>query len=196
MKENKTQIVESIELIRNTIDSSRNRLQRDAAVPFIVWGWTTVAVSVAVWYALNITGDIRWNWLWLAIPAVGGCGLWGYGRSRTERTLTRTWVDRVMTCLWASLGAIAFTSGWLSACGLLPILYTVLLLMGTGTAVTGLVMKSWLMAAAGFAMAMVFAPTALFVSGVDRILVFAAAFVVSMVIPGHIFHVQNRKRDE
>lgn len=196
MKENQTQITESIELIRNTIDLSRKRLQRDAAVPFIVWGWTTVAVSLTVWYALYATGDPRWNRLWFAIPLIGGCGLWLCCMARTDRTLTRTWVDRVMSCLWVTLGAVAFTCSCLSVCGLVPILYTVLLLMGIGTAVSGLVMRSWLLALAGFMMAMAFAPATLLVRGADGILVFAAAFLVTMVVPGHVFHVQNRKQDE
>jgi len=196
MKEEKTQIVESIELIRNTIDLSRKRLQRDAAMPFIIWGWTAVAVSLAVWYALYVTGDVRWNWLWMVIPVIGGCGLWLCSKAKTDRTLTRTWVDRVMGCLWVTLGAVAFTYSCLSVWGLVPILYTVLLLMGIGTAVSGLVMKSWLLILAGFIMAMVFAPTTLLVKGVDGILIFAAAFLVTMVIPGHVFHAQNTKQDE
>lgn len=196
MKEDKTQIVDSIELIRNTIDLSRKRLQRNAAMPFIIWGWTTVVVSLAVWYALYATGNSHWNRLWLAIPVIGGCGLWLCLRSKTDGTLTRTWVDRVMSCLWMTLGVMAVPYGFLAACMPIPILYTVLLMMGIGTAVSGLVMKSWLLIVAGFMMAMVFAPVTLLVSGVDSILVFAAAFFVAMVIPGHVFHVQNTKQDE
>ncbi len=196
MKEEKTQITENIELIRNTIDLSRKRLQRDAAIPFIIWGWTTVAVSLAVWYALYATGNGHWNRLWLAIPVIGGCGLWLCLRARTGKTLTRTWVDRVMSCLWMTLGVMALPYSFMTAFVPIPILYTVLLMMGIGTAVSGLVMKSWLLIVAGFMMAMVFAPVTLLVKGVDSILVFAAAFFVAMVIPGHVFHMQNKKQDE
>ena len=192
MKEEKTQITESIELIRNTIDLSRKRLQRDAAVPFLIWGWTTVAVSLAVWYALYATGNGHWNRLWLSIPVIGGCGLWLCLRAKTGKTLTRTWVDRVMSCLWMTLGVVAFAYSCLAPFMQIHILYTVLLLMGIGTAVSGLVMKSWLLIVAGFMMAMLFAPVTLLVSGVESILIFAAAFFVTMVVPGHIFHAQNK----
>ena len=62
---------ESLALINRMIENTRNRLSRNSGRPFLIWGYTTVAVSLFN-YVVNVTGGpVGWSWSWFLIPVVG-----------------------------------------------------------------------------------------------------------------------------
>lgn len=75
----------------------------------------------------------------------------------------------------------------------LPVLFIVLLLMGMGTALTGLVIKYKVVAVCG-AVGALSSIGCLFYEGIDRILIFAFVFIFMMIIPGHALNHAARKR--
>ena len=79
-------------------------------------------------------------------------------------------------------GGIAALTSWI---GGINILYVEALLMACGTAITGLVLRWRTVTLAGVA-SILLTPLFAVVEGIDRLPVFAALFVVMMVIPGHI----------
>ena len=71
MEEKKLDAQESIELITRMIRNTRQRLERHSGRPFLIWGYTTVAVSLLN-YSLNIAGaDPAWSLSWFLIPVLG-----------------------------------------------------------------------------------------------------------------------------
>lgn len=74
----------------------------------------------------------------------------------------------------------------------LPILFIILLIMGMGTAVTGLIIRFTPTIVGGIA-AIILAPCTLLAGNMWQPLPFIAGFVVMMIIPGHILnHTSNR----
>ena len=56
MKHNNFSEAESLELITSMIQDSRARLARNSGTPFLIWGYTTVAISI-----LNYILSIRYQ---------------------------------------------------------------------------------------------------------------------------------------
>lgn len=182
---------QSLSLIVKMIDATRERVIRDLGTPFLVMGYVTVLSSLAVWLAFERTGDYRWQLLWFSISAAG-IACWVRERRKERRQRVTTYVDRIVGYIWATFGIVAFLQSMLSILTPLPILYLTVLLMGLGTALTGLIVRFRAYTVAGLLSAVVLAPACLLVERMDDCLVFAAAFVVMMVIPGHIFNYRSK----
>lgn len=182
---------QSLSLIVKMIDATRERVIRDLGTPFLVMGYVTVLSSLAVWLAFERTGDYRWQLLWFTISAAG-IACWVRERRKERRQHVTTYVDRIVGYIWATFGIVAFLQSMLSILTPLPILYLTVLLMGLGTALTGLIVRFRAYTVAGLLSAVALAPACLLVERMDDCLVFAAAFVVMMVIPGHIFNYRSK----
>ena len=78
----KTHLTEaqSLELITSMIQDSRSRLARNSGTPFLIWGYTTVAVSLFNALALYLGWSHAWAWSWFTIPVVG----WLAGAKRPQ----------------------------------------------------------------------------------------------------------------
>lgn len=201
---------ESLELITRMIRNTRSRLERHSGRPFLIWGYVTVAVSLLN-YALNVAGaDPFWSLSWFLIPIVGYLLMRLFPEKKGSEP--RTEIDRIVGALWAvcSLALIPiFTLALLHGLSYRPSLFALItLVMAIGTAATGLIVRSKVYAVAGclgMAGAMLFALydfllARLADAGTDvgaallnnEILIFAALFVVMMVIPGHIINYRTR----
>ena len=55
---------ESLELIAQMIQNTKSRMTRNSGAPFLIWGYTTIIVSLSVWFLLKETGNYHWQWLW------------------------------------------------------------------------------------------------------------------------------------
>lgn len=186
---------QSLSLILRMVDSTRERVIRDLGTPFLVMGYVTVFSSLAVWLAFEHTGDYRWQFLWFTI-ALAGIGCWVRERRRGRLQRATTYVDRIVGYIWATFGIVAFLQSMLSIFTPLPILYLTVLLMGLGTALTGLIVRFRAYTVAGLFSAVALAPACLLVERMDDCLVFAAAFAVMMVIPGHIFNHKSNHHEK
>ena len=65
MEERKLNEKESLELIAQMIQNTKNRLETNCGMPFLFWGYTTLFVSLLVWFLVVTTGKLL-----LAIPMV------------------------------------------------------------------------------------------------------------------------------
>lgn len=95
---------ESLELIARMIRETQDNTARYAAYPLLIWGYTTVAISLVVWYFYLQTGVWQINFLWFALPVIAGpltIFLIGKTRIRSKK-LHRPgdWSD--MGCVWSS----------------------------------------------------------------------------------------------
>ena len=65
MEERKLNEKESLELIAQMIQNTKNRLETNCGMPFLFWGYTTIFVSLLVWFLVVTTRKLL-----LAIPMV------------------------------------------------------------------------------------------------------------------------------
>lgn len=209
MEEKKLDAQESIELITRMIRNTRQRLERHSGRPFLIWGYTTVAVSLLN-YSLNIAGaDPAWSLSWFLIPVLGILLMRLFPEKKSSEP--RTEIDRIVNSLWivCSLALVpifilCLFHGW----NYRPSLFALItLVMSIGTAATGLIVRSKVYTAAGLLGMAGTAAIALWdfylkqlpnPQQIDcrmlnnEILIFAAIFVVMMVIPGHIINRRSR----
>ncbi len=191
MEERQLNEKESLELIARMIQNTQQKLEKGSGISFLVWGYTTIGISLLVWYFLKATGNPKINYLWFLIPLIAGPIMFIF-LQKNEKGV-KTYVDRVISYIWLVLGiAGLITSVTAMLYWNLPILFIIILLMGSGTAITGLVIRFTPIAIAGFA-GLALSLVCLFILGVNQILVFAAVFLVMMVIPGHILNVKGRR---
>ena len=182
---------ESLELIARMIQNTQQKFEKGNGVTFLIWGYTTIVVSLLVWYLLTTTGDYRMHYLWFLIPIIGTPITWLFYRKQEKGV--KTYIDKIVSYVWIVLG---FTGFLVSLTAMfywkIPILFVIILLMGSGTALTGLIIKFKPIAIAGF-IGLLLSLCCLFANGIDSILVFAAVFLVMMVIPGHILNARGKR---
>ena len=191
MKNEQQQAQEQLELITRMIDQTRNRLIRNAGLPFLIWGYATLATTAAVAAALCTTDDSRWNGLWFAIPLIGWFGMYLTRNSRTQEA--SSFIDRTLRQIWIVLGTAAWVGlgpVWLGAGSGFPVLTIVLLLMGIGTTISGLVIRFPLLAGGG-CVAIGLAPCLTLVPDRMQLLLFGIGFALMMILPGHVLNYRS-----
>ena len=196
MEEKSLNEKESLELITRMIQNTQNRLVGNEGMPFLIWGYITVAVTIAVGLVLTLTQNYLWNGLWFAIPVLGWI-LTILFNKKTE-TGIKTYVDKVVWYVWIVIGIGCVLSAALCILNNLQmhILFIELLLVGSGAAITGLVIEFKAVTIGGF-IGMALAFLMLFIAFEKMVVilaVFVAAFIVMMIIPGHILNHAARQQ--
>lgn len=182
---------EGLALIGRMIDDTRNRMVRNAGRVYLVWGYATVFTALAVWGLASCFNDIRWNYLWFMLPVLGWA-LLRLTRPKERESTAPNFIDRVTNVIGLVTGGAALLVSTLSILLLLPIpiAFTILLMLGTMTAINGLVTRftpGIVCGVAGIALA----PVTLMVIGNWHILLFIIGFVVILIVPGHILNYQS-----
>ena len=185
---------ESLDLISQMIRNTRSRLEDNSGIPFLIWGYTTVIVAVVVWSLVTTSGNYLWHWLWFAIPVFGGT-LWLLHNKKqlNNRSRVITFVDRAISHVWMVFGIASFMISIISFLTYIPILFIVLLTMGMATAFTGFMIRFKPFLFSGF-IVVLFSPLCVIVRDTSSILIFAAIFVLMMVIPGHMLNYTAKRR--
>ena len=191
MEDKQLNAAESIALISRMIDNTRNRMLRNSGRPFLVWGYVTVFTTLLVMGAVYYFQNPKWNILWMLLPVLGALLMWLTRDKHTEGKVS-TFVDRVINNVWLVMGLTAWFVSLLSVFGDMPvpILFVILLMMGMGTAITGLVIR-FVPAAVGGAAAIILAPVSLAATGYWVPALFIAGFVAMMIVPGHILNYKS-----
>lgn len=179
---------ESLELISQMIQTSQNKLSKGDGLPFLLWGYATLIGTFAVWLALHITtGNPNSYWLWLLIPAIGGPA--SIIISKRLAPTVKTYIENTLNYVWL---VITFASAILTVLAFLQIINThmifiVLLLMGSGTTITGFILKFKPLIICGFA-AMIISPVyyLLPLDFTTHLLFFGLVISLMMIIPSHI----------
>lgn len=184
---------ESLELITRMIRNTQHRLERHTGMPMLIWGYATAITTLLVWWAVSYTGDYRMQFLWFLIPLTGGIGML---LLKKKPAGVRTYVDRVVGYIWLVLGLTGFLLSCLSILSVmwkLPVLFIIILIMGIGTILTGLVVQFRPMVIGGV-VAMGIGVAHYLLPGLDiKMLTFILAYVVMMIIPGHILNHRAKK---
>ena len=206
MEERKMNEAESLELITSMINDSRARMGRDFGTPFLIWGYTTVLVSIIQALIVAFVDDFMpYLWLWGAIPLIG----WPLMLclNRQERGAVN-YIDRCVGAVWTGIGiASVFIPFY---CGLgISVFSTVVVLMGVGTYVTAVVIKDKVVKRIG--VVAIISPVAFAIAEfayvryhtvqdvayygglyLTECIIFAVIIFMLLVVPGHIL---NRKKN-
>ena len=185
---------ESIELIAQMIQTTKNRVTQSDFNPFLVWGYTVTAISIADYILIKTTGNPLWFFLWLVLLIPYFVSLF-----KRKRPYVVTYIDDMLQNVWRVIGAMfGLTIVAITGIGLgigiidfsimmpLSIIYA-----GIGTSITGLIIKEkWFIwtPLAGLVAAtyMLVAPHT--DAHTDNLwnLLFGLSFLIFMVIPAHI----------
>ena len=200
MEERKFTEKESLELISQMISASRQRLQKGSGNPFLCYGYTSLAISVATFLISRFSGNYVWNLLWILmfIPAIV---LWI--KDRGEKPETTSYIDRMLTNTWKvvlmlmllSLVVIVCSGFGAGVVNMMLMLPLALIFVCTGTLITGLTIgEGGIVGMTVIAFAIPVLLLSAMVAG-DRYLPVwnlagGLSFLFSLVIPGHII---NRK---
>lgn len=103
MEDKKLTGIESIELITSMINRTKERYIGSGNI-MLLWGYLIVAVTVLVWVLVATTGNPAWNWLWFAIPFVGGIATPLMARREKLRKGVTTYSDMITDRLWTLFG--------------------------------------------------------------------------------------------
>lgn len=205
MEEKKLNEQESLALITSMINDTRERLAENSGRPFLIWGYTSIAVSMLEYAAITFAWNRYWVLAWWLIPIIGHTLMWLFCRKKEhtpksyiDRRIESIWIVTGGTCLFAVIGNIMYGS-------LSMLLFSVVLLIGTGVTITGLIIKDFTTAFVGsiasvFSLAFPIVHQFQLAAGETgrhaistNILIFVAIFFVVLVIPGHILNCKNRK---
>lgn len=205
MENNKLSEAQSLELITSMIQDSRSRLARNSGTPFLIWGYTTVAVSLFNALALYLGWSHAWAWSWFSIPVIGWLGMMLLFKQEPS---ARNYIDRIVSMIWVVIGlsfAWLFVGAVVFGCS---ISFLTVVVMGIGTVLTGCVIKHRTTTICGWAAmcASLIFPIVYFIiaksgsaSAISEVwiwgelIVFALIFLVMMVIPGHILNHKYNK---
>ena len=198
MEERKFTEKESLELISQMISASRQRLQKGSGNPFLCYGYSSLAISVATFLITRFSGNYVWNLLWILmfVPAIV---LWI--KDRGEKPETTSYIDRMLTNTWKvvlmlmvmSLVVIVCSGLGAGVVNMMLMLPLALIFVCTGTLITGLTIgEGSIVGMTTIAFVMPVLLLSGMVSGDGYLPVWNLAggfsFLFSLVIPGHIIN--------
>ena len=202
MEERKMNEAESLELITSMINDSRARMGRDFGTPFLIWGYTTVLVSIIQALIVAFVDDFMpYLWLWGAIPLIG----WPLMLclNRQERGAVN-YIDRCVGAVWTGIGIASVFIPFYCGFGI-SVFSTVVVLMGVGTYVTAVVIKDKVVKRIG--VVAIISPVAFAIAKfayvryhtvqdvayygglyLTECIIFAVIIFMLLVVPGHILN--------
>lgn len=181
---------ESLDLISRMIQNTQNNLESRGWKSMLIGGYTTIGISLLVYFLLIYTHNPHYNFLWLGILPI--ISLFSILDKKKHPKRVITYIDRVIGQVWLVLGITACIVSCIAFIKYIPILFIIALLINVGTTITGLVVKFRSFTVGGF-IGIGLAFSLLFIQDLDSILVFCAIFIFCMVIPGHILYYTEKK---
>lgn len=209
MEEKRMTERESLALISQMIQRTKDRVRIGDGNLLLLWGYVSVGVALAVYAALWLTRDPASNWLWLLIPIVGLAVQKIMGRHKPAVPKASTYVDRISAGIWQIVSVMAFfgmgTCLGFSVCGYGTRGWTAMLLyafifIGFGTAAQGIVLRERSLVCGGlFSLMAGGIVTCCVLSGIPLLAVwvlplYIVSFTLMMIVPGHIINRKARRQ--
>lgn len=185
MEEKRITEKESLELIALMIENTKNNLERGSGRSLLLWGYVCVAVALGVFISWQLTGNSLVFWGWWAIPLIGFPFQCMINRKSPKRITT--YIDKSVENSWRVIGICAVLTPLAFLFANVQILFVEALLVSIGGTITGLLIKYKPLSILGSA-AILLSYLLLFVAPEYQMLVFAALFVLLMIVPGHLLN--------
>lgn len=197
MKQTKLNEKESLALITSMIQESREHFARHAAYPILIWGYTTLVLSIGIWYAIAYHGCWDAQYAWFLLPLICYPPTYYFSRKDRQTEGMRTYMERITGEIWTVFGFVGLL---LSCCsfipqlqGLLNIYFYIPLLMSMGGTLSGLVNRYKPTVICG-TVGIVSSFGILLLPLPSGLLLFGAIFAEMTIIPGHLLNRDLKKR--
>ncbi len=207
MEDKKLTEKESLELITSMIARTKARYLGSGNI-LLMWGYLVVFISILVWIMLASTHQNVWNWLWFAIPVIGMPATLIMSRREKRTYGATTYSDKITSRLWILFGVseivltlicLGFAIIGNINCWSAMLVYT-LLVAPSAEIAQGMIVKEKCLIWSGM-VGMVIGMIAVCctvghipLSANWFMPLFILAWVVMMIVPGHIInHNANKK---
>ena len=204
MKEQNLTEKESLEIITRMIQQTKQNFQLGSGNIFLCYGYTSVILSLLVYFLCYFTSSLAWHNLWflMFVPMI-------YEKisRKKSKNIVVTYTDKAVHNVWNVINAL-FILTVITMCVigyineiliLIPMLPLALLYVGIGTACTGVIMNE---------KSMTYFPIISFVIsiymllhllvnesfGIEWNLLGGLSFFTMLVIPGHVLNRKSLKQ--
>lgn len=197
----------SLEIIRESIESSQHAITKNSSWVLIWWGLCVVAFSLLIAYLWDNHGGPAWNALWAVMGGTGYLGEWII--SKHKKPVPTNFVSKTIGHVWATFGIFMCLFGLilgLTGGGIIPIkllvpeaLYylnitsIISLCFGIASTITGFIIKNRIVQICGLIAGLGGFFCALQYPWVEQLYVMAVVAIVGMIIPGIIIYYQNKE---
>lgn len=199
MEEKELNGKESLELISKMIQQTRQNMDSGRGNSFLLYGYTTVGISLVTYFLILMTHNPIWWFLWLLMLVLFLADKW---RTRNKRAEVVTYTDRMVNSTWKVTGwltVLIFAAITLIGFFIFKYIYFELMMpfslicVGIGVSITGMVLRMKVM---------IYTPFIAFVVAIYMILALVMqqhisnewnllegfSFLIMMVIPGHLLN--------
>jgi hypothetical protein len=209
MEEKNLNEKESIELISRMIQQSSHRIERGSGNLFLVWGYVCAAVSLLVFCLFMLTANPLFNFLYLLIPVFGfliqaivqkkTSQKEGHAMSFTDFAIGKTWSTLSPIFFIAMLPCIFYMFFYNQGMIWIALFVLGLLLPGIGTTISGQLLKEKVMIYGGYVgiiLGVIVLCECMHTCRVNGLwyLIFSAAYVFMMIIPGHYLNLKGKRK--
>ncbi|MCR5312335.1 MAG: hypothetical protein K6E54_01565 [Bacteroidaceae bacterium] len=198
---------ESLELITQMIQQTKDNLPIGSGTTFLIWGYTSVIIGCLVWILQLLNFGNSAAWIYVLLPFIG-CLLSILYNRKPKEGIAENYSTYMINSIWKLVSYSFIIAAIIIVYFIIfhkqahTIIFFVLglLLPGIGTAVTGLALKEKSAVVGGFlgitfgiaAMEMYILNSTL---TIDWHLGFAASYAIMMVIPGHLINDKAKKQN-
>jgi len=191
MEQNKEMTAqESLQLISESLNKSRNDILRNSAKYFVLWGILLTATSLAIYLLWHFTGKPQWNFLWFAMPVIGYPLAALVGKSNAP--IPQNEVSKMLGGVWSVFGTFSLALSAI-AVFVVPMHVTliIVIILGLAECISGILLKNWPIIIAGFLLGVGGAIFALLVRNEAQILIFTLGGVL-LLVTGIIMKLQYK----
>lgn len=186
---------ESLALIAQMIRNTKKKMEEGSGTMFLIWGYSTVIVTMLVWSLFLYTQDYRYNWFWFLLPISASIMTIIYKKQENRKPRASTYIDRIINYVWVVIGVAGFLLSMVSIMAhTFPILFVIVLIMGIGTTLTGLIISFRPLIISGI-IGMASSIVLSFLSWKFQLPLFSLIFLFMMIIPGHYLNYKSRKNN-
>ncbi|MBO7098663.1 MAG: hypothetical protein J6W21_02225 [Bacteroidaceae bacterium] len=197
----------SLEIIRESIESSQHAITKNSSWTLIWWGSCVVAFSLLIAYLWENHGGPAWNALWAVMWGTGYLGEWII--SKHKKPVPTNFVSKTIGHVWATFGIFMCLFGLILGLiggGIIPVklavpetLYyinitsIISLCFGIASTITGFIIKNRIVQICGLIAGLGGFFCALQYPWVEQLYVMAVVAIIGMIIPGVIIYYQNKE---
>ena len=180
---------QSLQLISESFNKSRNDILRGSARYFILWGALLTITSLVIFLLWHFTEKPQWNLLWFAMPLIGYPIAVMIGK---KTVLPQNEVSRMLGNVWSVFGAFSISLS-IIAILLVPMHVTLIItiILGLAECISGVLLKNWPIIISGFLLGVGGAVFAMMVNSEAQLLIFTLGGVL-LLITGIITKLQYK----
>ena len=205
MEDKKLNEKESLALITQMINSSKENMEIGQGNIMLIYGYFTTALSIVLFVLISLTHNFIWSWGWMLMFVIWP--IMSY-RQRQRPPKVVTYTDKVISKVWQvmgwmfivtflTIGIIEFSfARYIDFILMLPLS---LIYCGIGVSITGIIIQErWMTYTPQIAFIIAIYMLTMLMIGEKATtlwyLYFGLSFVFMMIIPGHIVNHKAKKQ--